>query len=65
MIPIYRRGERLTQCDPEESQPFTIRTAPHRRQGWDDAFATMAKHQDDVLLDEVTPNHWDPVEWEW
>ncbi len=42
-----------------------IRAAPHRRAGWDDAFATMAKHKDDVLLDEVTPNHWDQVEWDW
>ncbi|UZQ53520.1 AbrB/MazE/SpoVT family DNA-binding domain-containing protein [Trichothermofontia sichuanensis B231] len=44
---------------------LTIRAAPHRREGWDDAFATMAKRKDDRLLDEVTPNHWDQVEWDW
>lgn len=44
---------------------LTIRAAPHRREVWDDAFATMAKRKDDRLLDEVTPNHWDQVEWDW
>jgi hypothetical protein len=29
---------------------LTIRTAPRIRTGWDEAFATMAKQHDDVLL---------------
>ncbi len=44
---------------------LTIRTAPRLRTGWDEAFATMAKEQDDVLLDEVNTTNWDQVEWEW
>ena len=43
---------------------LTIRTAPHSRTGWHEAFATMAKQQDDVLLDEVNSTDWDQVEWE-
>ena len=42
-----------------------IRTAPNLRDGWDTAFAAMAKEQDDVLLDEVNTTSWDKVKWEW
>lgn len=44
---------------------LTIRTAQPRRAGWDEAFTAMAKNQDDVLLDEVSPTDWDQAEWEW
>jgi antitoxin MazE len=44
---------------------LTIRTASRLRTGWDEAFATMAKQRDDVLLDKVTTTDWDQVEWEW
>ena len=42
-----------------------IRTASHLRSGWDEAFAAMAKQEDDVLLDEVNASDWDCAEWEW
>jgi antitoxin MazE len=45
---------------------LTIRTASRLRTGWDEAFASMSKQHDDlVLLDEVNITDWDQVEWEW
>ena len=44
---------------------LTIRTVRCLRTGWDEAFAAMAKHHDDVLLDEVNATEWDQSEWEW
>lgn len=44
---------------------LTIRTAPRLRTGWEEAFSSMAKHSDDILLDEVNATDWDQVEWEW
>lgn len=44
---------------------LTIRTASRLRNGWDQAFAEMSKHQDDVLLDNVSTTDWDQGEWEW
>lgn len=44
---------------------LTIRTAPYSRDGWDEAFATMAEQHDDVLLDEANATDWDQTEWEW
>ena len=53
-VEIEVQGDRLTIC-----------SAPRLRSGWDEAFAVMAKQQDDVLLDEVNMTHWDRVEWDW
>jgi antitoxin MazE len=40
--------------------------APHKpRQGWEAQFASMSAHQDDQLLDELTPTTWDEEEWTW
>jgi antitoxin MazE len=44
---------------------LTIRTASHLRSGWDEAFASMAQKQDDMLLDQANTTDWDQVEWEW
>lgn len=43
---------------------IVIRTAPCQRAGWDAAFAAMAEHEDDTLLDATTTD-WDDAEWEW
>lgn len=48
-----------------QSDHLTIRTAQRSRAGWNEAFAAMAQHQDDILLDEVNTTDWEPVEWEW
>ena len=44
---------------------LTIRSATRLRSGWDEAFAVMAKQQDDVLLNEINTTDWDRVEWDW
>lgn len=44
---------------------LTIRAAQCLRAGWDEAFAAMAKHHDDMLLDEANTTDWDQSEWEW
>ncbi|MGF1491039.1 MAG: AbrB/MazE/SpoVT family DNA-binding domain-containing protein [Microcoleaceae cyanobacterium] len=44
---------------------IVIRAISHPREGWEQAFGTMAEQQDDVLLDEITPTEWDAQEWEW
>ena len=48
-----------------QGEVLTIRTAPHSRTGWEEAFAAMAEQQDDVLVDGVNTTDWDRVEWEW
>ncbi|MBE9139691.1 AbrB/MazE/SpoVT family DNA-binding domain-containing protein [Nodosilinea sp. LEGE 07088] len=44
---------------------IVIRTAPRQRAGWDAAFANLAEHQDDTLLDDTSTTDWDNAEWEW
>ena len=44
-----------------------IRSAHRAREAWDQAFATMAQHGDDELVDQVaeSASAWDEEEWEW
>ena len=44
-----------------------IRPAHRPRQGWEDAFRTMAACHDDALLDPEmgVATSWDAEEWEW
>jgi len=46
---------------------IVIRAAQRPRQGWEEAFRTMAQHQDDRLLDRdlTGQTHWDEDEWQW
>ncbi len=64
----------LTQCKLEnvveleiEDNHLVIRSARTARAGWDHAFAAMAGHGDDTLLDRETlkPTDWDKTEWRW
>jgi len=48
-----------------EGDRLIIRTAPRQRAGWDVAFAAMADHHDDTLLDDLSTTDWDDAEWEW
>lgn len=44
-----------------------IRAAGHPRAGWAEAFADIAAHGDDFILDADAPSltRWDVEEWEW
>ena len=46
---------------------IVIRPVGHPRQGWADAFRTMAEHGDDQLLDKASSSQssWDEAEWQW
>jgi len=46
---------------------IVIRPAARPRQGWDEAFRTMAEEADDRLLDEevTAQTAWDTTEWQW
>ncbi|MGB3201141.1 MAG: AbrB/MazE/SpoVT family DNA-binding domain-containing protein [Nodosilinea sp.] len=48
-----------------EGDRLIIRTAPRQRAGWDEAFAAMAEHSDDILLDDLSATDWDDAEWDW
>jgi antitoxin MazE len=46
---------------------IVIRAADRPRQGWEEAFRSMAANGDDVLLDPdvIGSGEWDDEEWEW
>lgn len=49
-----------------EDGQIVIRAVRHPREGWDAAFAEMARRGDDKLLDDVpSTSTWDEEEWEW
>lgn len=50
-----------------EAEQIVIRSARSVRQGWEDAFQSMAARGDDGLLDGETllPTAWDEEEWAW
>jgi antitoxin MazE len=50
-----------------QDKEIVIRSVGHPRQGWAEAFQTMAEAGDDQLLDEgiVGQSSWDEAEWQW
>jgi len=46
---------------------IVIRPADRPRQGWEEAFRSMAEEEDDQLLDEdlTGQSDWDKDEWQW
>lgn len=46
---------------------IVIRSAAQPRQGWAEAFKTMAAQRDDKLLDgdSINQSAWDGAEWQW
>lgn len=48
-----------------EGDHLIICPAPCQRLGWDEAFAAMAEHGDDTLIDDLHISHWDESEWDW
>jgi antitoxin MazE len=58
-------GEEV-ELDVQDAQ-IVIRPAERPRQGWAEAFRSMAEHADDRLLDEdlTGRTRWDEDEWQW
>ena len=51
-----------------EHEQIIIRSVKKVRDGWDDAFKSMAANNDDMLLDDEflhDKSTWDEEEWEW
>ena len=48
-----------------ENGNLIIHSTGQTRQGWAEAFASMAEYSDDRLLDEVSSTQWDDEEWTW
>ena len=50
-----------------QNERIVIQPAHKAREGWDEAFASMAANGDDRLLDDVdySLSDWDTTEWEW
>lgn len=48
-----------------QKDKLVIRRAHRPRQGWDEAFRSMAERGDDRLLDKPAATKWDREEWEW
>jgi antitoxin MazE len=49
-----------------EDSKIIIHAVVHPRHQWDDAFALMAEHEDDTLLDpDDIESDWDEEEWQW
>ncbi len=44
---------------------LVVRPARRPREGWQEAFRTMAAYRDDRLLDAPLPTKWDKKEWRW
>lgn len=58
-------GEEV-ELEVQEAQ-IVIRSAERPRQGWEEAFRAMAKHEDDPLLDDdlTGQTRWDEDQWQW
>lgn len=54
-------------ADEAQAGRIVIRAAGQPRQGWEEAFRSMAERGDDVLLaaDPTGPAAWDELEWQW
>ena len=44
---------------------IVLRPLSNPRQGWDRAFAQMARLRDDALVDEIVETQFDAEEWAW
>ncbi len=48
-----------------EDNKIIIHAAESPRRGWEEAFAAMAQHGDDILIDPDAESDWDHEEWQW
>jgi antitoxin MazE len=66
--PVFEQCGFKNEVDMEvHNHELVIRSARKPREGWNEAFRSMEKHGDDVLLDFVAESGpaWDDEEWEW
>lgn len=65
--PLLEQSGLSEEVDLEvQANGILIQAVNEPRTGWDQAFATMAGHQDDQLLDDApSRSTWDDEEWEW
>ena len=49
----------------QEGDRLILTRSRSPRDGWAEAFQTMAQHGDDRLLDDGPATDWDEDEWEW
>lgn len=71
---LERKLSLLEQCRLKDTveievdgNTLVLRPVHEPRSGWNDAFAEMAKHEDDLLLDQdvLSTTAWDETEWRW
>lgn len=48
-----------------ESDRLVVQAAQRGREGWDEAFKTMARQGDDTLLEMPQATKWDRDDWQW
>ncbi len=48
-----------------QDRTLLIRAPRKARAGWKEAFARMAQHGDDKLLDPPVSTRWDNEDWQW
>ena len=48
-----------------QKETLVIRRPQRPREGWNEAFRSMAERGDDRLLDKMSATKWDREEWEW
>ncbi len=65
LIQQYQFGDTV-ELEPQKGQ-LVIRPARKPRQGWDESFASMARHRDEVRMDHgrIGASKWDRTEWVW
>lgn len=48
-----------------QKDSLVIRPARRQREGWEEAFRSMAEREDELLLDSPAATKWDREDWEW
>ncbi len=56
---------RVVQSGDSHSDHLNTRNAKSIRSGWDKAFAAIAQHGYDTLIDSDCLTEWDRTEWDW
>ncbi|MBE7382459.1 MAG: AbrB/MazE/SpoVT family DNA-binding domain-containing protein [Leptolyngbya sp. SIO1E4] len=63
--PLLEQSGISEEVEIEIQEGCLILRATGVRAGWEAAFAAMAEHQDDRLLDDGGTSEWELQEWQW